>query len=279
MTITTTTPEALATQEGGLRKAVSDGLVVTGRNLRRIPRIPELALFAILQSIMFVLLFAVVFGGAIPLPDGGSYREYLLPGIFVQTLAFASIVTAIGMTDDMNKGIIDRFRSLPMARSAVLSGRTISDVVYNAGILVVLMLSGLVVGWRVHSSVGEFLLAVVLLMAFTFAMSWIGVYLGLRVPTVEVANQVGFITIFPLTFLSNAFIPIQTLPSWLQPVAEWNPFSSLVAASRELFGNPNPVVSDSFPMQHPVLMSVIWIVVILVVFAPLGVRRYRSISR
>jgi ABC transporter DrrB family efflux protein len=194
-------------------------------------------------------------------------------------LAFASIVTAIGMTDDMNKGIIDRFRSLPMARSAVLSGRTISDVVYNAGILVVLMLSGLVVGWRVHSSLGEFLLAVVLLMAFTFAMSWIGVYLGLRVPTVEVANQVGFITIFPLTFLSNAFIPIQTLPSWLQPVAEWNPFSSLVAASRELFGNPNPVVSDSFPMQHPVLMSVIWIVVILVVFAPLGVRRYRSISR
>jgi ABC-2 type transport system permease protein len=279
MTITTTTPEALAAQEGGLRKAVSDGLVVTGRNLRRIPRIPELALFAILQSIMFVLLFAYVFGGAIPLPDGGSYREYLLPGIFVQTLAFASIVTAIGMTDDMNKGIIDRFRSLPMARSAVLSGRTISDVVYNAGILVVLMLSGLVVGWRVHSSVGEFLLAVVLLMAFTFAMSWIGVYLGLRVPTVEVANQVGFITIFPLTFLSNAFIPIQTLPSWLQPVAEWNPFSSLVAASRELFGNPNPVVSDSFPMQHPVLMSVVWIVVILVVFAPLGVRRYRSISR
>jgi len=279
MTITTTTPAALAAQERGLRKAISDGLVVTGRNLRRIPRIPELALFAILQSIMFVLLFAYVFGGAIPLPDGGSYREYLLPGIFVQTLAFASIVTAIGMTDDMNKGIIDRFRSLPMARSAVLSGRTISDVVYNAGILVVLMLSGLVVGWRVHSSVGEFLLAVVLLMAFTFAMSWIGVYLGLRVPTVEVANQVGFITIFPLTFLSNAFIPIQTLPSWLQPVAEWNPFSSLVAASRELFGNPNPVVSDSFPMQHPVLMSVVWIVVILVVFAPLGVRRYRSISR
>jgi ABC transporter DrrB family efflux protein len=279
MTITTTSPEALAAQEGGLRKAVSDGLVVTGRNLRRIPRIPELALFAILQSIMFVLLFAYVFGGAIPLPDGGSYREYLLPGIFVQTLAFASIVTAIGMTDDMNKGIIDRFRSLPMARSAVLSGRTISDVVYNAGILVVLMLSGLVVGWRVHSSLGEFLLAVVLLMAFTFAMSWIGVYLGLRVPTVEVANQVGFITIFPLTFLSNAFIPIQTLPSWLQPVAEWNPFSSLVAASRELFGNPTPLVSDSFPMQHPVLMSVVWIVVILVVFAPLGVRRYRSISR
>ena len=133
---------------------------MTWRNLKRVPRIPELAIFAILQSIMFVLLFAYVFGGAIPLPGGGSYREYLMPGIFVQTLGFASITTAIAVTDDMAKGLIDRFRSLPMARSAVLSGRTISDVVYNAGILVVLMLSGLVVGWRVHGTVGEFVLAV-----------------------------------------------------------------------------------------------------------------------
>ena len=269
----------VTTQAGPLRKAVADGLVVAGRNLRRIPRIPELAIFAILQSIMFVLLFAYVFGGAIPLPGGGSYREYLLPGIFVQTLAFASITTAIGMTDDMNKGIIDRFRSLPMARSAVLSGRTMSDVVYNAGILVVLMLSGLVVGWRVNNGLGDFLLAVALLLAFTYSMAWVGVYLGLVVPTVEAANQVGFITIFPLTFLSNAFIPIETLPEWLQPVAEWNPFSAFVAATRDLFGKPHPFVTDSFPGQHPFLMSVIWIVIVLVVFAPLGVRKYRSTSR
>ena len=134
-------------------------LVIAWRNLKRVPRIPELAIFAVLQSIMFVLLFAFVFGGAIPLPGGGSYREYLMPGIFVQTLGFASITTAIGMADDMHKGLIDRFRSLPMARSAVLSGRTVADVVYNAGILVVLMLSGLVVGWRVHGTVGEFLFA------------------------------------------------------------------------------------------------------------------------
>ncbi|MDQ3328915.1 MAG: ABC transporter permease, partial [Chloroflexota bacterium] len=127
---------------GGLRRAINDGLIVTGRNLKRIPRIPELAIFAILQSVMFVLLFAFVFGGAIPLPGGGSYREFLLPGIFAQTIAFAAATTAIGITDDINKGILDRFRSLPMARSAVLSGRTISDVVYNGGILVVLMLSG-----------------------------------------------------------------------------------------------------------------------------------------
>jgi len=134
-------------------EAVSDGRVIAWRNLKRIPRIPELAIFAVLQSIMFVLLFAFVFGGAIPLPGGGSYREYLMPGIYIQTLAFASITTAIGMADDMSKGLIDRFRSLPMARSAVLSGRTSADVVYNAGILVVLMLSGLVVGWRVHGPV------------------------------------------------------------------------------------------------------------------------------
>ena len=182
---------------------------MTWRNLKRVPRIPELAIFAILQSIMFVLLFAYVFGGAIPLPGGGSYREYLMPGIFVQTLGFASITTAIAVTDDMAKGLIDRFRSLPMARSAVLSGRTVSDVIYNAGILVVLMLSGLVVGWRVNNGVGDFLLAVALLLFFTFAMAWIGVLIGLLVPSVEVGQQLGFLIIFPLTFLSNAFVPVR----------------------------------------------------------------------
>ena len=218
-----------------LRLAVADGVIISWRNLKRVPRIPELAIFAILQSIMFVLLFAFVFGGAIPLPGGGSYREYLMPGIYIQTLAFASITTAIGMADDMSKGLIDRFRSLPMARSAVLSGRTTADVVYNAGILVVLMLSGLAVGWRVNGTVGEFVLAVVLMLLFTFTMSWIGVLLGLLVKTVEVAQQLGFLVIFPLTFVSNAFVPTATLPGILQPVAEWNPVSALVSATRDLF--------------------------------------------
>jgi ABC-2 type transport system permease protein len=261
------------------RAAVNDGLVVTWRNLKRVPRIPELAIFAILQSIMFVLLFAFVFGGAIPLPGGGSYRQYLMPGIYVQTLGFASITTAIGMADDLTKGLIDRFRSLPMARSAVLSGRTVSDVVYNAGILVVLMLSGLAVGWRVNSSLGDFLFGVVLLLSFAYAMAWIGVLLGLLVPTVEVAQQLGFLVIFPLTFVSNAFVPTETLPDFLQPIAEWNPFSALTGATRELFGNPNPYPSDSWPGAHPVLLSVLWTVGLLVVFAPLAVRRYRSIER
>jgi len=259
--------------------AFSDALVVTWRNLKRIPRIPELAVFAILQSVMFVLLFAFVFGGAIPLPGGGSYREFLMPGIFAQTLAFAAATTAIGMTDDMAKGLIDRFRSLPMSRSAFLTGRTVSDVVYNLGILIVLMLSGLAVGWRVHEGVGRFLAGVALALCFAYAMSWVGVWLGMLVPTVEVAQQVAFTAIFPLTFLSNAFVPLQTLPGWLQPVADWNPVSAITAALRELWGNPNPFATSSFPSEHPIVLTLIWTALFIVVFAPLGVRRYRATSR
>jgi ABC-2 type transport system permease protein len=262
-----------------VQQAVRDGLVIAGRNLRRVPRIPELAIFAIIQSIVFVLLFAFVFGGAIPLPGGGSYREFLMPGIFVQTVFFASVTTAVGMTDDVNKGLLDRFRSLPMARSAVLSGRALADLVYNSGILLVLMISGFAVGWRVHTGILEFLAGTGLLLMVTFAMSWIGVWIGLKVPSVEVANQVGFTFIFPLTFLSNIFVPPETLPSWLQPVAAWNPCSALTAATRELWGNPNPYLAHGFPAEHPILLTIGWTVVLLAVFAPLGVRSYRSISR
>jgi len=263
--------------DGG--SALSDALVVTWRNLKRIPRIPELAIFAILQSVMFVLLFAFVFGGAIPLPGGGSYREFLMPGIFAQTLAFAAATTAIGMVDDMAKGLIDRFRSLPMSRSAFLTGRTVSDVVYNLGILIVLMLSGLAVGWRVHEGVARFLAGVGLALLFAYAMSWVGVWLGLLVPTVEVGQQVAFTAIFPLTFLSNAFVPLQTLPGWLQPVADWNPVSAITAALRELWGNPNPFATNSFPSEHPIILTLIWTALFIAVFAPLGVRRYRATSR
>ena len=271
------------TTNTGLRKVLGDSSIITWRNLKRIPRIPELAIFAIFQSIMFVLLFAFVFGGAILLPgysDPNAYREYLLPGVFAQTISFAAATTAVGMTDDANKGIIDRFRSLPMATSAVLTGRTLADVVYNGGILIVLMLSGLAVGWRVHTGLPEFLAGVGLLLLFAFAMSWIGVGLGLSVPTVEVAQQVSFIVIFPLSFVSNAFVPIGSMPDFLQPIAEWNPISSITAACRQLWGDPNPFVkAGSFPSEHPVLLSLIWIAVLLAVFAPLGVRRYRSMSR
>ncbi len=252
---------------------------MTWRYLKRIPRIPELAIFAILQSIMFVLLFTFVFGGAIPLPGGAIYAEYLMPGIFVQSLTFASATTAIGMTEDLNKGIIDRFRSLPMARSAVLFGRSVSDVVYNGGILLVLMISGLFVGWSVNNGIPAFLLGVALALAYAFVMSWVGVWLGLRLPSVEVAQQVSFIVILPLTFISNVFVPIGTLPDWLQPVAAWNPVSTLTSSLRELWGNPNPFPASGLPGEMPILVTLAWFVVLLAVFAPLGVRRYRSISR
>jgi ABC-type multidrug transport system permease subunit len=263
--------------------ALRDGFVVTWRNLKRIPRIPELAIFAVLQSIMFVLLFAFVFGGAIPLPgyppDPAIYREFLMPGIFAQTIVFAAATTAIGMTDDVSKGIIDRFRSLPMARSAVLTGRSFADVVYNGGILVVLMLSGLVVGWTIHTGLGALLAGVGLLLLFAFAMSWLGIWLGLSVPTVEVANQVVFTTLFPITFISSVFVPPQGLPDFLRPVAEWNPTSTLTQSLRQLWGNPNPFVTDSFPSQHPILVTLGWIVIITLFFGTLGIRRYRTMSR
>jgi ABC-2 type transport system permease protein len=264
-------------------QALGDGLIVMWRNLKRIPRIPELAIFAIIQSIMFVLLFAFVFGGAIVIPgysDPGAFREYLMPGIFAQTIVFASATTAIGMADDAHKGIIDRFRSLPMARSAVLTGRTLSDVVYNGGILVVLMVSGLAVGWTIHNGIGSLIEGVALLLLFAFAMSWLGVWLGLSVPTVEVAQQVGFTVLFPITFISNVFVATATLPSWLQPVAEWNPTSTLTASLRELWGNPSPPTgSTSFASQEPVIVTLIWVVIVVAVFGTLGVRKYASLSR
>jgi ABC-2 type transport system permease protein len=265
---------------GGFRQAIRDGLILAWRFLKRVPRIPELAIFAIIQSIMFVLLFAFVFGGAIPLPGGGNYREFLMPGIFAQTIAFASATTAIGMADDMSKGIIDRFRSLPMARSAVLTGRTFSDVVYNTGILVILMGTALVVGWTLRTGIPELLAGIGLLMLFMFAMSWIGVWLGLSVPNVEVGQQVAFTTIFPITFVSSVFVPPQTLPDFLRPVAEWNPVSTLASALRDLWGNPNPFVSGSgLPAEQPALVTVAWVGVILAIFIPLAVRKYRSVSR
>jgi ABC transporter DrrB family efflux protein len=263
----------------GSGNALTDSLLVGWRNLKRIPRIPELAIFAILQSIMFVLLFAFVFGGAIPIPGGGDYKAFLMPGIFAQTIVFAAGTTAIGMADDIGKGIVDRFRSLPMARSAVLTGRTFADVIYNAGILFVLMATGFVIGWRVDTGIGSLLAGFGLLLAFAYAMAWLGVYLGLMVPTVEVGQQVIFTVLFPITFISNVFVPPQALPSWLQPVAEWNPTSTLTAGLRDLWGNPNPAASTSLAATEPVLVTLLWVVAVVAIFAPLSVRRYRSMSR
>jgi ABC-2 type transport system permease protein len=273
------TAQGPAPAMGGVRKATVDGLLIGWRNLKRIPRIPELAIFAILQSIMFVLLFAFVFGGAILIPGGGDYKSFLMPGIFAQTIVFASGTTAIGMTDDIAKGIVDRFRSLPMAHSAVLTGRTFADVVYNAGILVVLMVTGFAIGWRVDTGLGSLIAGFGLLLLFAYAMVWLGVWLGLHVPTVEVGQQVIFTVLFPITFISTVFVPLAALPTWLQPFAEWNPTSTLTAALREMWGNPNPSPSDSLASQEPLLVTLGWVVVFVVAFGPLSVRKFQSLNR
>jgi ABC-2 type transport system permease protein len=269
---------------GGLPGALHDGWVVTLRNLRRMTRIPEMVVFATIQPIMFVLLFAYVFGGAIPVSGGtaADYREYLLPGILTQTLAFTTGTTAVGLADDLHKGLVDRFRSLPMARSAVLLGRTIADWIQNIFVLAIMAVCGVLVGWRIHDGVAKAVAGFLLVMLFAYAMSWIGAVIGLSVRTPETANTAGFIWLFPVTFMSNAFVPTTSLPHWLQPVAEWNPISSTVLALRNLFGNPTGFESTGvphvLPMQHPVPVSLAWSALILLIFVPLAVRKYRSVS-
>jgi ABC-2 type transport system permease protein len=260
-------------------QAVSDAGILAWRTLKRIPRTPDMLIYATIQPIMFVLLFAYVFGNAIPIPGfpgARAYREFLMSGIFAQTMAFAVASASVGLADDMSKGLIDRFRSLPMARSGVIAGRVIGDVVFNAFVMLVMVICGFIVGWRWHNGIGQALAAFAILLLFAFAMLWVGALIGLSVGSPEVAASAGLIWLFPLTFLSNAFVPTPNLPSGLQPVAEWNPISSIVAACRHLFGNPSPFASpDGFPAQHPVWLSMIWCAVIIAVFAPLAVRKYR----
>jgi ABC-2 type transport system permease protein len=257
--------------------ALADGAVVAKRNLIKIKRVPEVLVFVLLSPIMFVLLFAYVFGGAIDPGAGVSYREFLIGGIFAQTVVFGATFTGAGIAEDMQKGIIDRFRSLPMARSAVLIGRTASDVVYNVLSILIMGLTGLLVGWRIRGSLFDALGAFLLLLLFAYAFSWVMGYVGLLVPSVEVINNASFMVIMPLTFISNAFVPLETFPTPLQTFAEWNPVSTLTQAVRELFGNTSPMmpVSDAWSMQNPVLYTLLWIVIILAVFAPLSIRQYK----
>lgn len=266
-----------------LSMVVSDSLTVTKRNVIKIKRVPDVLIFSTLSPIMFVLLFAYIFGTAIKVPGmEGGYREFLIAGIFVQTVVFGSTFTGLSLAEDMQKGIIDRFRSLPMAPSSVLIGRTVSDVVINVVSLVVMSLTGLVVGWRIRGSVVDAILAYVLLLLFAYAISWIMAVVGLIVRTPEVFNNASFMVIFPLTFLANTFVPMDELPTPLRVFAEWNPVSALTQASRELFGNTAPLTAESaaWSMRHPVATTLVWVVIILAVFVPLALRQYRkTVSR
>jgi ABC-2 type transport system permease protein len=264
----------------GPARALSDGWIVARRNVIKIRRVPEVLVFVLISPIMFVLLFAFVFGGAI---DTGevSYREFLIAGIFAQTVVFGATFTGAGLAEDMQKGIIDRFRSLPMSNAAVLVGRTTSDVIYNVLSLIIMGLTGLLVGWRIREGFLDAVLAFALLLVFAYAISWVMAYVGLLVPSVEVINNASFIVIFPLTFVSNAFVPLQDFSGFLRVLVEWNPVSALTQATRELFGNDDPRVtaSDAWSLDHPVAYTLIWVVIILVIFVPLSVRQYRRAAR
>jgi ABC transporter DrrB family efflux protein len=264
---------------GGIIQSVHDSWVVAKRNLRRMTRIPEIVIFGLIQPIMFVVLFSFVFGGAM-LVEGSSspvvYRNFLMAGIFAQTVTFATAGAGAGIADDMHKGVIDRFRSLPMARGAVLTGRTIADLVQTALTVLVLVVVALIVGWRIHNGIPKALAAFGLLLLLGYAFSWIGALIGLSVRTPEAATSGGLIWLFPVTFISIAFVDSRQMAGWLQPIAEWNPFSATVQACRVLFGNPGVSPSDAWPMQHPVWASILWSLLILIVFRTLAVRKYRS---
>jgi ABC transporter DrrB family efflux protein len=263
-----------------ITQSLADGAVVAKRNLIKIKRVPEILVFVLLSPIMFVLLFAFVFGGAIDVA-GGSYREFLIAGILAQTVVFGATFTGAGLADDMQKGIIDRFRSLPMSRSAVLVGRTSSDIIYNALSITIMALTGLLVGWGIRTSFWEAAAGFGLLLLFAYSISWIMAYIGLLVPSVEVINNASFMVIFPLTFVANTFVPIETMPEALQTFAEWNPVSAVTQAARELFGNippgtPEPTV---WPLQNPILYTLIWVVIFIAIFAPLSIRQYKRAAR
>ncbi len=252
--------------------AFLDAMVLAKRSVLRTLRAPELIVFVAIQPVMFVVLFRYVFGGAIQVP-GGSYVNFLMPGIFVQTVAFGGVITAIGLAEDMQRGLIDRFRSLPMSSSAVVTGRTVADLVRNLFTVAIMLIVGFLVGFRPGGTIFEFLLAIAVLMGISFAFSWISAFIGLLVRSVEAAQSGGFIWLFPLTFASSAFVPVATMPSWLQGFAKHQPITVLSDALRGLFHvNPALTTGDT---RWALIQSVGWIIAILAVFVPLAVIQYR----
>lgn len=255
---------------------LSDCWVVARRGLLHMRRQPEALADVTLQPVMFVLLFAYVFGGAINV-SGGGYREFLMGGIFAQTIVFGAFGVAVGLAYDRTNGAIDRFRSLPMARGAVLGGHALASLLRALLPILLMSICGLIVGWRINGGVADAVGAYALMIAFSFAVIWIGVLMGTMLPSVEAVQGVGFTAIFPITFIASTFVPVGTLPAGLRTIAEWNPVTSMAEALRRLFGNPSGDFGSDppWPLDHPVLYSLLWIVAIIAVCAPLAIRAYQ----
>lgn len=256
-----------------------DGFVITRRHFIQYMRVPESLFFAFIQPVMFILLFAYVFGGAIPIPgydSANAYREYLMPGIFGQTVAFAAASSTVGLAEDMQKGFINRFRVLPMADGAVLFGRTLSDATVQLAVLAIMSVTGFVVGWRINDGIGNALVAYALFLLFAYAVAWVGAWIGLHMPNTQTANTAGLIWLFPATFISNAFVPLDSMPTFLQSIAAYNPTSTVVLAGRQLFGNPTGPQPDYWSLQNPVAYTVIVCAATVAVFAFLSIRRFRK---
>jgi ABC transporter DrrB family efflux protein len=261
------------------RSLMQQSLTVVWRNLIHIRRMPEMLLDVTIQPVMFVLLFAYVFGGSIDIP-GSNYKEFLLPGIMAQTMVFSSAIVAMGLTNDLEKGIVDRFKSLPMSRSAVLVGRSISSLIHSSIGILVMGVTGLLIGWRMREGVVNALLALVLLLLFGFSMIWLGIWVGSLLRSVEAVQGFMFTVMFPLTFIANTFAPTKDMPTWLRVIAEWNPVSALTAACRDLWGNEQGISADvELPLEHPVIASVIWSIVFTAVFAPLALAAFKRRSQ
>ena len=260
---------------------ITDALVITKRQLLQLSRVPEVLIFSTIQPVMFVLLFRYVFGGSISTDSPGGYVQLLMPGIFVQTVAFTLAGTASGLAEDMGKGLIDRFRSLPISRSAVVVGRTLGDSLLNIVVLTVMGIAGYLVGWRPTGGLFNTALAFLFLLAFGYALSWTGIFVGLIARDARVVQNISFLVTFPLTFLSNAFAPTTGMPKPLQYFAEWNPVSTMVAACRELFGLENQfgATAGSFPSEHPLVTSIFYMFLIMAIFVPLSVRKYANKSK
>ncbi len=261
---------ATKTRSRRMSRAVHDAAVVTRRNLMQYLRVPPLLVFSTIQPVMFVLLFRYVFGGAIRV-QGSDYVNFLMPGIFIQTAVFGATQTGVGLADDLNKGMIDRFRSLPMARSAVLAGRTSSDTVRNGMVIALMTIVGYMVGFRFHGNALDAVLALALALAFGHAFSWISAFIGLAIKDVESVQAASFVWIFPLTFASSAFVPLGSMPGWLQAWAKVNPVSIVVAALRDLTAGNVPVAKDFWE-------AVAWIAGLMLVFTPMAVRAYRRLT-